>query len=510
MNTVNDLRQALSEEVRRLQPPGGLETRVLQQALQRSEIIVPAHQGERRNALPSWEPRRRTELAAGIAAVVLAAVVIGTFAFVRLNTHPIPTPVHIPPFQIRSPGAVGCSSSCTDRPLVFVSAKVGWLIENRGQDASSGGGCNLVCPTSSVILRTGDGGLHWKAQLTSTGSGTEILAGPDGTELLVVPSPGQGATLHHSTDGGVHWTSFSLPTSAGQAVQTGCKLGHCAQQTLPEQLYFANPHEGWLLSQEPTFTVADLFHTTDSGAHWNLTRIDVKTAFGIDLAKGVTDPTGNVDHTLHGQVIFNDSATGWFLPSPGWDIFVTHDGGVTWSQQSIPRPSGVGSDWTAFVDEVYLFGNGTDGVLSMHVRYPGQIGPAAPQSEPYRYVYTTSDGGSHWSNPSHPPAVPVVPQYGTSPRFVDVSIAFIDATHWVGWPEPDAMGYGPTAGFMRTSDAGRHWDVLPASSLQSVGSFDFLDPLRGWALGAESAGVALYQTTDGGVSWIPLKVPGLG
>jgi photosystem II stability/assembly factor-like uncharacterized protein len=499
VNTVNDLRQALSDEVRRLQPPGGLETRVLQQALQRSGNVVPAHRAERRSALPSWDPKRRTELAAGIAAVVLAAIVIGTFAFIRLNTRPIPTPVHPPPFQIRSPGAVGCSSSCTYRPLVFVSTNVGWLIENRGQDP---GACSPApCPIGSVILRTDDGGSHWNTQLSSNSWGQEILASPDGMELLFVPQPDQGAALHRSTDGGLHWTSLSLPTGSGQAVQTGCKLGHCVQQSIGEQVYFVNPREGWLLSQEPTFTVADLFHTTDSGAHWNLTRIDIKAEFGLDLARGLTDTVGNVDHTLYGQVVFNDSANGWFLPIPSWNIYVTHDGGATWHRQSIPRPIGVQSDWGAFVDEVYLFPNGIDGVLSMHVRHAGLIGPAGPQSAPYRYVYTTSDGGDHWSNPTYPPAVDV--------GYVDVSIAFIDATHWIGWPQPTVMGPTPVGGFMHTSDAGRHWDVLPASSLQVVESFEFLDPLRGWVVGAQSAGLSLYETTDGGASWTSFNVSGL-
>jgi photosystem II stability/assembly factor-like uncharacterized protein len=414
------------------------------------------------------------------AAVLIASMAVAAVAFFFATHHvPIPTQVHIPPVQVKSPGAAGCSSSCNLQPLAFISADTGWLIEDRGQSATSGG-CNSVCPTGSVIVKTVDGGLHWKTQLTIGGSSQEILASPDGSELLVVPSPGQGAALYHSTDGGADWATVSLPTGNGQAVQTTCKFGTCFQEPMAEQLYFINPREGWVLALEPTFTVADLFHTTDSGAHWSLIRVAVKQAFGLDLAQG-----------LNGQLIFNDSATGWFLPAPSWDIFMTHDGGVTWHRQSVPRPSGVTSDSGAFVDEVSLFSNGTDGVLSMHVRRPGLIGPAPTQSAPYRYVYTTSDGGNHWSNPSHPPAV-----------------AFIDATHWVGWPEPMGMGEASTAGFMRTSDAGRHWDVRPADFMQ-VESFQFLDPLRGWALASQSDGVSLYVTTDGGATWTPLKVPGL-
>jgi hypothetical protein len=88
VNTVNDLRQALSDDVRRLQPPSGLEARVLQQALQRSRAVVPAHRAERHSAVPAWEPKRRAELVGGIAAILLAAIVIGSFAYIRAATRP--------------------------------------------------------------------------------------------------------------------------------------------------------------------------------------------------------------------------------------------------------------------------------------------------------------------------------------------------------------------------------------------------------------------------------------
>ena len=108
MNTVNDLRQALSDDVRRLQPPAGLEARVLQQALQRSEAVVPAHRAARRSAVPSWEQKRGTELAAGIAAVVLAALVIGTFAYIRAATRPHTV---APPITSTSPSPPPLSAS---------------------------------------------------------------------------------------------------------------------------------------------------------------------------------------------------------------------------------------------------------------------------------------------------------------------------------------------------------------------------------------------------------------
>lgn len=508
MNTVKDLRQALSDEVRRLQPPAGLETRVLQQALRSSGTAVKTHRAQRRGDVRSWEPTRRTEVAAGIAAVLLAAIVIGTFAFIRLNTHPVPTPGRTPHIQIKAPGAAVCSSGCAVGPLLFISADVGWLAEQLTPDTTSSA-CNPVCPTTSVIFRTDDGGFHWKAQLTWAGWAQAILASPDGSEVLVVPQYDQGALLHHSTDGGVHWTSFGLPMGTKPAMQTICKLGHCSQQSITGQLDFVNPHEGWALSQEATFTVADLFHTTDSGAHWNLTRIDIKASLGVDVARGLTDPYGNVDHSLYGQLVFSDSANGWFLPEPSWNIYLTHDGGTTWRLQSIPRPLRIQPDTTAFIDQVRLFSNHKDGVLSLQVSNPGQSGQTGGKSAPYRYTYTTSDGGDHWSNPTYPPSVQILQAGVQVPGFLDVNIDFIDTTHWVGWPRPFGLVREPLAGFMHTSDAGQHWSVLPAISVSVGNWFEFLDPSRGWTLGGGPAGISLYETIDGGVSWTSLSLPEL-
>jgi len=128
-------------------------------------------------------------------------------------------------------------------------------------------------------------------------------------------------------------------------------------------------------------------------------------------------------------------------------------------------------------------------------------------------VYTTSDGGDHWSGPIQ---VHNVTQA--------VALFYIDLTHWVGLP----IG----GGWMRTADAGRHWDVTPATTQFGSGPasgaglpapmmldwpppwFSFSTPSQGWAYvrvpnGAQSTGITLYETTDGGVDWTPLSLPEL-
>ena len=103
---------------------------------------------------------------------------------------------------------------------------------------------------------------------------------------------------------------------------------------------------------------------------------------------------------------------------------------------------------------------------------------------------------------------------------------YIDAEHWVGWP------YG--GGWISTSDAGQHWQVVPGVvqfgeppapggglpgqlpadyPLHSI--YGFLDASHGWALPYQGTdpdllGVALFLTDDGGLDWHPASLPELG
>lgn len=92
MNTVKDLRHALSEEVKRLQPPAGLETRVLQLALRPSAAVVPAHRAGRGGAVRSWKSKstEAPRLMALVAALLVVAIVL-SLVFAARALHLIST-----------------------------------------------------------------------------------------------------------------------------------------------------------------------------------------------------------------------------------------------------------------------------------------------------------------------------------------------------------------------------------------------------------------------------------
>lgn len=110
-------------------------------------------------------------------------------------------------------------------------------------------------------------------------------------------------------------------------------------------------------------------------------------------------------------------------------------------------------------------------------------------------IVRTNDGGITWYNLT-PPGLTEV-GYSVSMEVLDNSLVWVQL--------PDYNNYPNSGTSYRTTDGGLSWDS--ATSPFSGGNIRFLDANNGWALadlgvGAGSNAVAIYQTTDGGTTWI--------
>lgn len=300
-------------------------------------------------------------------------------------------------------------------------------------------------PDANELLRTIDGGIHWRDVTPHAPPGQKIAVG-EGSAFLVdwlnslvawmvapVHAPTHDtALLFHTVDGGETWKSLNPPVVG--------------------LFDFINVRVGWMLAGN------DIYRSTDAGETW--TKI-----------ASAEFPGG------YSAITFLNTTTGWVTPGSTDDPerispYVTHDGGSTWRRQKLSLPPGE-VPFRVAIPRPPTFFTARDGVFPV------------PMS--HFVFYMTHDSGATWIY-----ATPVaVTQWGP--------FSFADVNH--GWlVDGDALHV--------TSDGGHLWTTMqpaPPFAQVPVGEVDFISPHVGWASGRPLFPPALLKTQDGGHTWAPVS-----
>ncbi len=190
---------------------------------------------------------------------------------------------------------------------------------------------------AAVLLLVAAAATTW-IELTSSG----------GTKGVAVTAPRQRA-------GKPHTTSTSTRNQSSQ-LASNCSV--------PDQLYFANPSDGWYLVRSGI-----ILATTDGGRHWSTSYAGARCVAGFDF----------VD-SMHGWAELLGIGPGQYSSGP---LMRTVDGGRTWTSAAEPKHAAFGQ-----ID----FVNVSQG-------WAIAFGPR---------LWQTSDGGLSWSVVPTPPDVGVV------------------------------------------------------------------------------------------------------
>ena len=268
------------------------------------------------------------------------------------------------------------------------------------------------------------------------------------------------ATLKHvlrSTDAGRHWSDIT-PSSDAYPV-----------------LFAVDDNAAWVAYGGLTTGPYTIFRTTNGGATW--------LATSAPLQRGGIVSLYFVDRRYGWATVSLGAAAG----SEGIAILRTVDGGASWSliaQTSDPTANQSSRSGLSFGCDkgVAAFGSTTVGLI------PNECagGPAT--------LYRTTDGGFHWS-------LVTIAQldnrggmaaFANSPTFLTSSDAILPVSSYVAANQ--AMW-----SLLVTHDSGMSWRDF---SIPTQGSIDFDSTASGWLLGSP-----LEETSDGGATWHPLRVP---
>ncbi|MBD3335311.1 MAG: glycosyl hydrolase [Candidatus Eisenbacteria bacterium] len=227
-----------------------------------------------------------------------------------------------------------------------------------------------------------------------------------------------------------------------------------------------------------------VLRSDSGGSAWTFLMDDGPSLSIGDLAIDPSDP----DRIIVGTGEANASGDSY----PGTGVYITTDGGDTWSFSGLAESRHIGR-------------------VIIHPQDPDRIYVAAAgalfSKNPERGVYRSTDGGGSWEQMLF---------VSDSTGCIDLAVHpgdpdLVYAAMWERWRRPgDRRAGGITSGLYRSADGGESWELLenglpPAAP--DVGRIGLAlapsEPATIYAIYADHPGyfMGLYKTTDGGDSW---------
>ena len=221
-----------------------------------------------------------------------------------------------------------------------------------------------------------------------------------------------------------------------------------------------------------------------------------------------SNPTG--DPVRISSAHFWDAENGWGIGAVAEDAFQhvlrTSDAGNTWVD--VTPVGAVADPLVAETAALPAFVDANHAYVLYHAPTP------TPPAQGYR-VWYTADGGVNWQA-SQPLPLPETLEF-----FLPSQMGFSDAAN--GWLMVH-LGAGMSHDYValyKTADSGQTWQSVVDPSQDGViknslpmtcskNGVIFQDAMTGWVSGGCNGvlpGLFLYETTDGGITWLPVALP---
>jgi photosystem II stability/assembly factor-like uncharacterized protein len=333
-------------------------------------------------------------------------------------------------------------------PAGMIDLENGWAVGDQRLLLTADGGSTWRDATPPAPTQGGTPANLLNVQFVDPDHGWVAFAEP--FKLATDPSFGR-IDVWRTSDGGLTWAKTEL--AKAKVNNDGDVLG-------PFSFDFLDATHGFaFLSGNYTHRLgdSDLYYTADGGKTWSADR-----------------PTGPGYLGVEGSsVSFATADDGVIVGSPAASsgIFVTHDGGRTWTEATAALLASFGGDLRVYSQPV--FSDSRTGLVA--VRFQGA-------TDSVTRIYRTTDGGSSWSY--------VMPIPGSGALLVTI----VDQLHWIATDGTNAV---------HTQNGGASWTQLvtqpPLEGLQAIG---FVDLKHGWAQWTDTLGNShIAATTDDGATW---------
>ncbi|MFH8759820.1 WD40/YVTN/BNR-like repeat-containing protein [Streptomyces atroolivaceus] len=310
-----------------------------------------------------------------------------------------------------------------------------WALAATGTDArfrglaAVGRDAAWVAGSGGTVLRTTDGGRHWRDVSPAGAAGLEfrdIEAFDRRRAVALAIGEGEASRVFRTEDGGASWTESFRNTD---------------ERAFYDCLTFFDSRHGLALS-DPVDGKFRILSTSDGGRNWR-----VLPDAGMPAAQ-----PGEAGFAASGQCLVSAGRKDVWLATGGAAtarVLHSEDRGRTWTEAASRIPAGDparGVFGVAFLDRTHGIAVGGD----------YRAGQASPDA-----ASVTVDGGRSWRSAAAPPP------------------AYRSGVTWLPHSRRSALAVGPT-GTDVTRDGGRTWRTV------DTGSYDTVDCAPGggcWAAG---------------------------
>ena len=363
--------------------------------------------------------------------------------------------------------------------LQMTSATTGWaLYYSKNPNSSSG--------VFTLLARTTDGGRTWTD--VTPGPGRSMLATPDTAQVL---DPVTGEAAYLAVTAATQESSNSVNTTVVFATTNGgrswTKSAPLRAVSTASQVSFPDPQHGFLMLGGDGGAMGEdqvwLYRTADGGKHWSLAAASPADGVAVSAQAPGRIPTECDKNGLD----FPIATAGWIASTcnAGLDygLLATHDGGASWSDQSLPLPATTCAGVACFVRDPQFFGRagfvtvtpepGQPALLETRdlgrtweqialptgVQYPqitffsatrGVLVAGGSQDSFQGTFYTTANGGQTWT--------PV--RQGTNFTKIGVDIDFTSTLDGFAWSTGENSDPAPATSIYRTANSGRTWQAF--------------------------------------------------
>lgn len=342
---------------------------------------------------------------------------------------------------------------------------------------------------SSDIRKTTDGGATWVQQSSGVGSGNNDIWFKDANNGFVT---GNNGILRKSTNGGSTW----------QTIASGVTVAL-------RKIFFANNNLGFVACGN-----GQILRTTDGGNTWNIITTGaggINDIFFADANTGYLSSSNNLFKSVDGGLTWNSITTGavnpilrifftsvnnGFITVDGEGVYITHDGGNTWSLST--TLNGLYDTYYA----IYFTDNNTGYIA-------GNLGK----------INKTTDGGLTWKNMVSGLGTELYTVFATNRdtaytggkegkifktenggvTYFQQTKAFSTIINKIYFTSNNTgFACSDSGRMMKTIDGGAHWELKPTNTLRGFTDISFINSNIGFA---SAEGGLVFKTTDAGETW---------